>query len=109
MRVTTKARWRSRMHGGSPSVATRKTRERIYTWQTYRLYVTTVSVRVDDAVLDEARKFGINVSEALRRGLADEVRKAKVADNVRRLAKHARKPSSSAVDQLRGLRDGRRP
>lgn len=70
--------------------------------------MTTVSVRVDDDVLEEARRYGINVSEALRLGLAAEIRKAKVAQNVKRLAKIAQKPTTSAVDQLRGLRDGRR-
>lgn len=70
--------------------------------------MTIVSVRVDDDLLEEARRFGINVSEALRRGLAEELRKARVAESVARLAGVARKPSTSAVDQLRRLRDGRR-
>lgn len=72
------------------------------------MYVTNVSVRVDDAMLDEARRYGINVSEALRGGLAEALRKARVAKNVKDLAKVARRPSSPAVEQLRGLRDGRR-
>jgi post-segregation antitoxin (ccd killing protein) len=70
--------------------------------------VPTVSVRVDDDVLEEARHYGLNVSEALRRGLTEEIRKAKVAENVKRLAKLAQKPSTPAVEQIRGLRDGRR-
>lgn len=80
----------------------------IYTVETYVWYVPNVSVRVDDEVLDEARRYSINVSEALRRGLAEEVRKAKVAENVKRLARLAQKPTMPAVEQLRGLRDGRR-
>lgn len=83
-------------------------RQSSYTSRTYIVYVTTVSVRIDDAMLDEARRFQINVSEALRRGLADEIRKARVKENVARLAKVAQKPSTPSVDQLRGLRDGRR-
>lgn len=67
-----------------------------------------MSVRVEEAQLDEARALGINVSEAFRRGLAEEIRKARVSESVKRLAKVARKPATPAVDQLRSLRDGRR-
>ena len=70
--------------------------------------MTTVSVRVEDEVLDKARHYGINVSAALRRGLAEEIRKANVAENVKRLAGLAQRPATSAVEQIRGLRDGRR-
>ncbi len=68
----------------------------------------TVSVRVDGAALGEARRFGINVSEAFRKGLEAELRKARVTANVKRLAEIARKPEASAVEQLRRLRDARR-
>ena len=72
------------------------------------MYMPTVSVRVEETLLDEARRFGINVSEAFRRGLSDEIRKARIAENIRRLAKIAAKPDRSAVDEIRSLRDGRR-
>ncbi|MFA5860943.1 MAG: type II toxin-antitoxin system CcdA family antitoxin [Candidatus Thermoplasmatota archaeon] len=67
----------------------------------------TVSVRIDDDSLIEAKQFGINVSEAFRRGLAVELRKARVAANVAKLAGIARKPATPAVEQLRRLRDDR--
>ncbi|HUR68566.1 MAG TPA: type II toxin-antitoxin system CcdA family antitoxin [Candidatus Thermoplasmatota archaeon] len=70
--------------------------------------MTTVSVCVEDEMLAQARRYGINVSEALRQGLAAEIRKAHVRQNVSRLSKLAQEPTTSAVDQLRGLRDGRR-
>ena len=83
--------------------------EGTYTRRTYVVYMPTVSVRVDEDLIDEARRLGINVSEAFRRGLADEIRKARVTENVKRLAKIAVKPSKSSVDEIRSLRDGRFP
>ncbi|MHB8634317.1 MAG: type II toxin-antitoxin system CcdA family antitoxin [Thermoplasmatota archaeon] len=67
----------------------------------------TVSVRVEQTDLKEARRYKINVSQAFRDGLAHELRKARVAASVKRLASVAVKPSAPAVEQVRRLRDGR--
>jgi len=69
--------------------------------------VSTISVRIEAEDLAEARRFGINVSEACRKGLAAELRKARVAENVAKLARVARKPSIPSIEQIRRLRDGR--
>lgn len=71
-------------------------------------YVTIVSVRVDDEMLAEARRHGINVSEALRKGLEAEIRKRTMLQNIKSLAKHAVKPDTPSLQQIREMRDGHR-
>lgn len=72
------------------------------------MYVAIVSVRVDEEILAEARRYGINVSEALRQGLETEIRKTKMIRNVKSLAKIAQRSDTPTLDDIRALRDGRR-
>lgn len=91
-------RWQ---RGGAPGEST-------YTVRTYKRYVTIISVRVDDETLAEARRYGINISEALRQGLATEIRKTKMTRNIKSLAKIAQRSDTPTLDDIRALRDGRR-
>lgn len=70
------------------------------------LSVAVATIRLEESLLKEARRHGINVSQAARDGIEEAIRRQRMLEAVDYLAKIAVQPKEPSLTTLRRLRDG---
>lgn len=68
---------------------------------------TSATIRLDEALLEEARKLGVNVSEAARQGIQEAVKRARYLEILKEVRSRAVVPDEPSGVTVRRMRDER--
>ena len=66
---------------------------------------TSATIRLDEALLDEARKLGVNVSEAARQGIQEAVKRARYLETLKEVRSRSVVPDEPSGVTIRRMRD----
>lgn len=68
---------------------------------------TSATIRLDEALLEEARKLGVNVSEAARQGIQEAVKRARYLEVLKDVRSRSVVPDEPSSVTIRRMRDER--